>query len=929
MTYLLGKQGNTAPMQKSLIYINVLQGQKMKRNCVLLGLILFSATALASDPVSWSLSPSGFAETPVGHSSHVTYTLTSHLPGAATIVTKSSYTGSGITVQDNCNNVRLNPSGTCTIIYTYTPVSSPQTATVQLTYGYNNNRISLPKLVAASSSTSGSINGAITANPATVTLTPALTSAIVATYTNTSSQPITGYAGNSGGTGLFNVSPFDSANITLTSNGCGTSATPIILQPAQSCQVKGTLTPQQVNTASVSGLFTFVINGQSSSSTPSTTVQITQGGAANVTGVITGLPASLTLTPLTSATITATYTNTGSGPVTGNAGDNTGANLFSLSSTGSGAGTVSMVTNFCGTPNSPVTLQPTQSCTVQAQITPTQVGPLAVTGLFTYNSGLTAQPTASTTVNQGTPGSCTVSGVAQLPLPATSYQFENNMIKFVFTNNCTPSEGSATLGTVDISVTGAAATMTKSAEYDTCSGATVPAQQSCSVLVSVIPTATTTTTGGMTVTASVTAGGVTSTATTSAPVNTNTNGHTVHFVNQCPFNVWYGISNAAGGVGSPDPTPGATSSTGAPSSSYYLAAQIDGMAPSTIDLAIPNGYVNGAIWPRTNCASGNNSFICGTGSCGTVSSSSGTCVSTGSFPQPQAPYTKLEFTIENSANADGVYDVSIIGGLNVPVEVKGLLASNPSSPFSCTSVGAVIQPEGYGLGNCSWDFDPSSSPGLNNNDFYFVTTGPNNNCNSPAGGALCGMAFGTYPNGAPINRTNGSFLGYWSLNVYQGFPATAQWGSSTYNLYNYYAMGTAMSTISPQKNYGTVSGSATNFGDMLICKPTSNNSLDTCYTNNPASTCCGCVTWNDTANSGECTVPNSDWTSTQNTPVTALHAISWLHAGCPTAYAYTFDDKSAGATTCNAANTYTSYQITFCPGGQTALPSGATEGRSS
>ncbi|KTD11735.1 Thaumatin domain-containing protein [Legionella gratiana] len=889
----------------------------MKRNCVVLGLILFSATftALASDPVSWSLSPSGFAETPVGQSSSVTYTLTSHLSDVATIVTKSRYTGRGITVQDNCNKVRLSPSGTCTIIYTYTPANSPQTATVRLTYGYNHNRIRLPKLVAST----GSLSGSVTANPSTVTITPTLNSTIVATYTNNSSRPITGYAGNSGGTALFSISPSSAANITLTSNGCGTSAAPRTLQPTQSCQVQGTLTPQQINTATVSGLFTFVANGQPGKSTPSTTVQITQGGEANVTGVITGLPSSLTLTPLESATITATYTNTGSVPITGNAGDNTGANIFSLSSTG-GEGTVGTLTNLCGTPASPITLQPTHSCTVQAQITPTKVGPLTVTGLFTYNSTSTAQPTASTTVTQGTPGSCTVRGVAQLPLPVTSYQFENNMIKFVFTNNCTPAEGSATLGSVDIAVTGATATVTQPKQYDTCSGATIPAQGSCSVLVSVIPT---TTTSNMMVTASVMAGGVTSSAKTSAPVNANTNAHTVHFINQCSFNVWYGISNAAGGVGSVDPTPGSQTPGGAPSSSYYLPAQINEQPPSTIDLAVTQ-YVNGALWPRTNCASDGTNFTCGTGSCNTLSSNSGTCVSVGSFNQPQAPYTKLEFTIENSTNADGVYDVSIIGGLNVPVEVKGLLASTPSSPFSCTSVGAVIQPDGYGLGNCSWDFNPSSV-GLNNNDFYFVTTGSNNDCNSPVGGELCGMAFGTYPNNAPINRTNGSFLGYWSLNVYQGFPSAGQWGSTNYNLYNNYEMGKSMSLISSQ-NYGTVSGSATNFGDMLICKPTSNNSLLTCY-NNPQSTCCGCVTWNDTANTQACTSPNSDWTNTQNTPVTALNAVKWLHEGCPTAYAYTFDDKSAGATTCNATNTYTSYQVTFCPGGQSALPAGATEGR--
>ena len=895
----------------------------MKNNRALLGLMLLGTTfvAQASDPVSWSLSPStGFAVTPVGDSSIVTYTLTSHLPFPTTIVTGSGYTGTGITAVDHCNNVKLAPSGHCTVVYTFTPTSNDQTSTVQLTYGYNNNRIPIPMLTASSAG----LTGTITATPSSVTLSPVQTSTILATYTNNTSQPISVYAGDSSGTNLFNLDPSNAASITVNPNGCGTYSQPFNLEPTHSCSVQGTLTPLQLGNVGVTGLLTYAANGQPAS-TPSTSVQITQAAGPSVTGVITGLPSGLTITPLETPTITATYTNTGGVPVTGNAGDILGANIFTASSTDDGAATVgTAINNFCGTPGHLKTLQPTESCTVQAQITPTQIGTVTITGLFTYNTNLTSSPTASTTITQGTPGTCNVSGVAQLPLPAQSYQYENNMVEFVYTNNCQAGMGNdATLGTVTFSVTGGTATVTQDpATYDHCSGHTVPGQGSCSVLISVIPT---TTSSNMTVTASVVAGtNPPSTASTNAPVSANTTGHTMHFINQCPFNVWYGISNAADGVGSPDPTPGSQSANGAPSSSYYLAAQVNQQRPSTIDLAI-SAYVNGAIWPRTNCASDGTNFVCATGFCDTVSANSGTCVSEGSFEQPRAPYTKLEFTIESAADVDGVYDVSVIGGMNVPVEIKGLGSTTQSSPFSCTSVGAVIQQEGYNLGNCPWTFNPAGS-GLSNNDFYFVTTAANNDCTSPSAGNLCGMAYKNYPNGAPINRTNGAFLGYWSLNVFQGFPASGQWGSTTYNLYNKYDMGAAMSTLSSQ-DYGDVLGSPTNFGDLLICKPTTNGSLLTCY-KNAASTCCGCYTWGDTASQLTCTTPNSDWTTTlPSAPVSGLQAITWLHAGCPTAYAYTFDDQSAGATTCNATNTYTSYEVTFCPGGQTGLPAGANEGR--
>ena len=109
-------------------------------------------------------------------------------------------------------------------------------------------------------------------------------------------------------------------------------------------------------------------------------------------------------------------------------------------------------------------------------------------------------------------------------------------------------------------------------------------------------------------------------------------------------------------------------------------------------------------------------------------------------------------------------------------------------------------------------------------------------------------------------------------------------------------------------------------------------------------TCCGCTNWVGTAtvntpcgdysNLWPGGTTNSLWTT--NTPSQSIYTynlldgVTWIKSACPTAYAYQFDD-TASSFQCNkdgAVNLYTSYQITFCPGGVSGLPSGATDGRS-
>lgn len=811
-------------------------------------LLITSNIQAATDPVTWSLFPAtGFASTATGSISSVVYTLTNTLPRPAKLVTNFARKGGNFYTLDLCNNQTIAPNASCSIFNLFVPIKAGQ-ASMQLTYGYHNNRIPLPTLIA-------------------------------------------------------------------TATG--------------------------------------------------------QGGEL-IVGSITGLPPAFTLSnPEQRPTFSVTYTNVGTTDVIGYAGDSGGLNL--LTSTPSTVATVAVTSNSCGTFGSPVTLNQGQSCIVEGQLTPVSLGTVNVSGLFTYDSGSkTSTPSATSTVISGG-STCLVHGHVLLPLPANTYKYADNVVKFSFENEC--NTGSVELGQVVItSNSSPAATITTNPTYDLCSNKILGPNESCSVTASVIPKAT----GSLTVTASVNQ----VTATTGSDVASNIQAqHHILFVNQCPFNVWYGIQNGDGGSlptsKSPDPNIAKYSPNVPPTSAYLLAAQVQGSVPSIIDLTTSK-YINGKLWPRTGCTLQAGQFNCAIGTCATLSNS-GACVTTGnSLANPQSPNTLFEATLNSAPGTDGVYDVSIINGMTVPVEVKafGPTTGNTSSNiYNCSAAGAIIQPStNSNLGACSWSFDPSStlSSITNvNNDFYWVTPGVDDACTNATG---CGMAYTTSPSsvnpgGVPINRRVGNFLGYNPLTNNVGFTDRCQWGSL--NLFTKYSMGVQIAGQTMSNNYGTsfVLGSNTYnaYNVLLACTPdstaSSGDSADSCFqTLNGAQflQCCGCLNWDGvTLPSAQCGskgtgyLPgdNLDWTTnaipmTDGTnsgictdpytpgPIgstyTIANAVSWLKYGCPTAYVYQFDDPSSSfqCTEDSGVKLTTSYQVTFCPGGLTGLPSGLTDGRS-
>ncbi|KTD44621.1 thaumatin family protein [Legionella quateirensis] len=560
------------------------------------------------------------------------------------------------------------------------------------------------------------------------------------------------------------------------------------------------------------------------------------------------------------------------------------------------------------------------SCTVSGTFTPVSVGQTSLGVTYYYNDGSTSRsvPLVTQTVVKNGAGCHQINGMAVLPLPDKTYIYADNVVKYEFTNFCPSTES---LGTVSLASDGTA-TLTKGT--DTCSGATLAQSQSCSVYVSVVPTVTA---ADLTVSASISyqGGSLSASAHTSEEVQALTqtdSKHTVMFVNQCDFPVWYEFSNGSGT--SADPTP-ANARTFA---DYQINRQVRGNSPY-IKVLMVDQYLNGAIYARTGCDA--TTGVCQTANCPVIAGTA-TCQL---GVQPVPPQTKFELNMGTAGN-DGIYDVSVINGFNVPGEVRSLAPVNSGPPppgnikfpFNCgQSTGALIQPANTALGACPWTFSPPSTAPDAPANYIWVTGGsPGVNCTQNSDCALsplgkyCGMT-SPDPVDGKIYRSCGNFLGYYTLADYIGLTAPGQWDPA-YDLYALYGMG---NPLQPQgtgpTDYGNFGGAAATVAAMYGCQTTTTNALNTGYNTQAQNNdkVCGCYNWNDsqslayTPQVTDCTGHNIQWHGT------VFPRILWLKQACPTAYSFQFDDKST-QWQCNTSGVKTSYQITFCPGGKTGKP---------
>lgn len=677
----------------------------------------------------------------------------------------------------------------------------------------------------------------------------------------------------------------------------------ISLAANQSCEIAVGFIP--ANTGESSYQLTY---GYHNNRIPLAKLIATGTGSAsqpNLSGATVGLPTTINSNNPTN--FSAVFTNTGDIDLTG----------CTVAPNISHTGVPATLNSSQGTPGCTGTIAAGESCQWDGTVTSSTSGLLNIEANMTCTgpSTLVTNPKATTHVSSDT--GCDVQATVNLALPADTHTYSDNIVSFVFNNKCaTP----VALTPVEVKATGTSAVVTVSPTMSTCS-TTLAADSSCEVFASVIPQAQ----GTLSVTASTQAGSsATVYASTSEQVATPPYTHTINFINQCPFNVWYGVENITGNVNVQDPTINPTPDA------YKLAAVITpGVRPAVKSITIPGTYL-GEFFPRTGCSINGGKFSCKTADCNS-SAATGKCDG-----DATSPFTRIEevfFTSIQGAGFQGTYDLSLINGISIPVEMKGLGPANSApvfddTPFYCTGAGAPIQPPqpagSESLGECNWDFTVPTTNNMDPKLFNFVSyTATNYNCTNPCGsGEVCGLAYINNDTTQDITLSCGKLLGYWTIN--QTCSANSNFDAGLPGTDNPKTVFNCAMNYTP----GRYPLGATYY-DIYACNtPAGPNpvQLGSCYPSTSGDLCCGARDWNVapyiTAQDAQANPTNPDWTTTGPLVPSPLDSILWIKTGCPTGYTYPFDDHSSSfrCYTSDAAQqniVKMDFDVVFCPGGLT------------
>ena len=395
------------------------------------------------------------------------------------------------------------------------------------------------------------------------------------------------------------------------------------------------------------------------------------------------------------------------------------------------------------------------------------------------------------------------------------------------------------------------------------------------------------------------------------------NARTIDFINKCDFPVWFSLS---GGALKNSPTCQTTADCPAgtlcnqdqhlcfwenygPTNNVFRLQANGGTNEVTIPVPPTNSYAPNLLWSGAISASldCDGSQQCAVADCANAGGSTSCAVGVG-FGQPA---TQAEITFLKN-NVDS-YDVEVINGFHVPIQLKPRQAT--ASDYSCGSPGAASPIQEFGA--CNWNnaIPPSDA-------YYWVTKGgrtctSQSNC---ASGTLCGLDIS-------LNHICGNFLGFWTANEACQINASA---ANTYFNCNQF-----LPSPYPENTY--------TLNDLYACKTpnAANPLLNSCYLSDATTACCGCANWQALNVSPKIQLPPSPTTQNcVNQSATWVgevqNTLVWMKQICPTYYVYPYDDKSSSFTCSNAPASSTNtvgYQVTFCAGGYTGLPSGVIDGR--
>ena len=429
---------------------------------------------------------------------------------------------------------------------------------------------------------------------------------------------------------------------------------------------------------------------------------------------------------------------------------------------------------------------------------------------------------------------------------------------------------------------------------------------------------------------------------TSIPEPTGTTDRNITYKNSCDFDVWVGYTG-----GSIDGTQSCQSNTdcgisGAicdtatnqcfwgipsmtnPDNSIKKLHLAKNGGSSIVALNNPihqkdaaNAWVkwSGNTWASSECTGIGSNMVCETAACPT-----GGCKA---YTGPKGVLSLAEFTLQ--ASAQDYYDISIIGGYNIPVSMKptkgqayakspagssqqkdGLgntVIVNPSA-YWCTEPGAAKVAKNSPLTACSWKTTPAPTytkpqlrsvypPDTKNTTACTADT----DCRKVKNGKSCGL----YTNANDkIKQVCGSPRGWWSANEVCVVDDDSSIAKNTFKC----------DTAVPGQ--GTIKS-------LYLCNGV-NNTSGYAAASSITSSLCGCNDWDYPVNGHGCNGSNSQWVTN------ALPEAQVKKNACPTAYSFPFDDETstfncqstpapvnAGAITANNID----YTITFCPGSKT------------
>lgn len=582
-------------------------------------------------------------------------------------------------------------------------------------------------------------------------------------------------------------------------------------------------------------------------------------------------------------------------------------------------------------------------CMVSGTYTATTALPVqqAVDTTFNYTQGASVTESTSTAVTTASGG---IVATTPILLPTQMVVGTTKPVLFLFTNQ---SSSPITITSRDLAGPSAGTfTVTSPTNAnDNCAGITLSPGQACQLNGTYTAPGSIPSTADVSMTETVhylaeNSTPATTTASTSTTiVTTITNQRTMTFTNQCNFPVWFSLNGSAIPNSPNCPTTacpdGSTCNTGShlcywnnasPSTGSYALTTTDAGRTATVDIigSLATGSSD-TLWSGNFSAS----TLCSGSSCGQAACGNhgGTtsCAPGVGFNQPatQAEITML--TVESSGT--DTYDVEVINGFHIPIKMT---PNQTANNYSCGVPGNEVAANNFGA--CDWtNANPLNSNSSPVNKYFWVTsTGTaclsGNTC--ATSGEKCGLDI-------DLNPVCGDFLGYFSANQLcainskftspfgDGFSCSQNLNSpfpaSTYPLSQLLACPVPAGSTGPLFNSGYL------------------NYTSGVYTSTELTQVCGCVNWWDVAgiaansnnndptficqssnssNAGATLQVDPQWTSL------VQPTIQWMKQACPSAYTYPFDDKSS-TFTC----TQPDYTVTFCPGGDTGLPTGLTEGR--